>query len=48
MGKIINSQNILFGKIERKRLLGRPWCRLENNILDLTVRSCGLDASDSG
>jgi hypothetical protein len=44
-------QNILIGKPERKRPLGRPRSRWEENIrMDLreTVGSCGLDSSGSG
>jgi hypothetical protein len=32
MGEMRNAYKILFRKPEGKRLLGRPWCRWENNI----------------
>jgi hypothetical protein len=43
--------NILVGKTEGKRQLGRFRCILGNNIrIDIreTVEMCGLDASSSG
>jgi hypothetical protein len=32
MGGIRNAHSILVGKPEGKILLGRPWCRWEDNI----------------
>jgi len=32
MGEVKNAYNILVGKIEGRRPLGRPRCRWENNI----------------
>jgi hypothetical protein len=42
MGKIKACTGILVGKPERKRSMGRPRCRWENNIkMDLQEVGCG-------
>jgi hypothetical protein len=50
--EVRNAYNILVGKVERKRPLGRPRPRWKDNIrMDLREigwGSCGLDASGSG
>jgi hypothetical protein len=38
MGEMRNAYNILVGKPEGKRPLGRPRCRWEDNIMDLKER----------
>jgi hypothetical protein len=47
MGEMINTYKILFGKPERKRLLGMSRRRLEDNIRmylrDMLWGRCGLD-----
>jgi hypothetical protein len=49
MGDMRSGYNILVGKPEGKRPLGRPKHRWEDNIsMDLREIKCGLDASGSG
>jgi hypothetical protein len=51
MGEMRNIYNIVVGKRERKRQLGRPSRGWDNIRIDLRgnyVRRCGLDASGSG
>jgi hypothetical protein len=43
-----NGQKILVGKSERKRPLGRPRRRWQDNIkIELMMVGCGLDSSGS-
>jgi hypothetical protein len=52
MGEMRNAYNILVGKPEGKRTLGRPKRRWKNNtrmnLRGNRVRRCGLDASGTG
>jgi hypothetical protein len=49
MGKVRGAYNILVGKPEGKRPIGRPRHRWEDNIkMDLRVWGCGLDSFGSG
>jgi hypothetical protein len=52
MGKMRNSYNMLVGKPEWRRPLGRPRHEREDNVrVELNrnrLGSCGLDSSDSG
>jgi hypothetical protein len=52
MGEVRNAYNILVGKPEGRRPLGRPRCRREDNIrMDLReigFWGCGLDLFGSG
>jgi hypothetical protein len=53
MGKVRGAHNILVGKPEGRRPLGRPRCKWEDNIkMDLgeidRVWGCGLDSFGSG
>jgi hypothetical protein len=50
-GEVRGAYNILVGRPEGRRPLGRPRCRWEGNIkMDLreTVWGCGLDSLGSG
>jgi hypothetical protein len=50
MGEVRGAYNILDGRSEGRRPLGRPRCRWEDNIkMDLRNRiwECGLDSSGS-
>jgi hypothetical protein len=52
MRQVRNSYDILVGKPEGKRPLGRPRRRLEDNIRmdirEIVVRRCGVDATGAG
>jgi hypothetical protein len=49
MGQMRNAYKNLVAKHERKRQLGRPRLRWEDNIrMDLREIRCGLDSSGSG
>jgi hypothetical protein len=52
MGEVRGAYNILFGRPEGRRPLGRPRCRWEDNIkMDLReigFGDCGLDSLGSG
>jgi hypothetical protein len=45
MGQIRNAYRVLVGKPERKRTLGRPRSRLEDNI-KMNLREIGQDVVD--
>jgi hypothetical protein len=45
MGKMRNAYNILVGKLERKRSLGRPWRGWEDNIR-MNLREIGWEGVD--
>jgi hypothetical protein len=52
MGEVRGAYNILVGKPERRRPLGRPRCRWEDNIKmnlgEIGFGGCGLDSFASG
>jgi hypothetical protein len=48
IGEVRGAYNILFGRPEGRRPLGRPKRRWEGNIKENRVCGCGLDSFGSG